>query len=78
MTWVVLFLWLPLADWILGWPLLRWPMIQCYGIYGGLRPPMYGCRFYWLRRQWWKLTNAVYTISGVPAIWLDWMKEEGD
>lgn len=67
-----------LVDWACRWPILRRLMVLQFGIYGGLRPPMYGCRCYWIRLPWWRLMNSVYTLSGVPELWREWMKEEGD
>jgi hypothetical protein len=71
--------WLIALDWACGWPALRGLMIRCYGVHGGLRPPLRSANaLYPLRWLWWKLTNAVYTLSRVPVIWRARMLEQGD
>lgn len=41
-----------------------------YGVYGMLQPP---CNGNFFQRIWYKLTNSLYTWSGIPKQWEEWI-----
>lgn len=48
---------------------IAYVLSRIYGVRGGLKPPLGGCKHYRMKHFIWKHINALYSWSGLPERW---------